>query len=277
MITEVLLEMHFHRAIVERFAQLFGANFLRLYKPSPRQEAWIGFDQGWAYSSISDDKFISDLQRAIHTESTQVDNFYLGFFLQFKKVDIIRKRRRYYPHHYYSPFFRVELDLTPNETTGISQHHTLLRLRNILNAYVAYACPMFFEIDDIYHPPDLTKLRIKSLTNAPNDWKPGTSHFICFQKQDDFSPLWLSKPVEGKAYSFDEWASGNLEESPKKLNAKEILTLLHDTFSIKSFFRGRYHFKKGSKEYINYLPKSLTIIKFRKKEVQRRRAFDFDL
>ena len=276
MITEALLEMHFHHAIVERFSHLFGANFLMILKPSPRQEAWVGFDQGWVHTTLSEEKFISDLQAAVHSGTNQVDKFYLGFFLQFKKVNIISRKRKHYPRHYYSPFLRVELDLTPNETTGISQHHTLLRLRSIVNAYVAYACPMFFEINDIYKP-DLTKLRIKSLTDAPDDWKPNTSHFICFQTQDDASPFWLSEPVIGKAYSFNEWASGDFEESPKKMNAQQILNLLHDFFSIKSFFRGRHYFKKGSKKYIKYLPESLTIIEFRKKEVVRSRAFNFDL
>src|SRR5437870_3103260 len=39
-ITEALLEMHFHRAILAAFEGVFGARFLRLLKPSPQREAW---------------------------------------------------------------------------------------------------------------------------------------------------------------------------------------------------------------------------------------------
>jgi hypothetical protein len=46
-ITEALLEMHFHRAMVECFSRVFGARFLRLLKPSSQREVWIDFDQGW--------------------------------------------------------------------------------------------------------------------------------------------------------------------------------------------------------------------------------------
>lgn len=46
-VVEALLEMHYHPAIVQMFAQTFGARFLRLFKPSTRTEAWVGFDQGW--------------------------------------------------------------------------------------------------------------------------------------------------------------------------------------------------------------------------------------
>lgn len=45
-INESLLEMHYHRAIVECFTQIYGARYLRLFKPSSRLEAWVGFDQG---------------------------------------------------------------------------------------------------------------------------------------------------------------------------------------------------------------------------------------
>ncbi|MBD2296857.1 hypothetical protein H6G06_26120 [Anabaena sphaerica FACHB-251] len=44
--------MHFHRAIVKNYEKRFGAKFLRLLKPSPQKEAWVGFDQGWTKSGV---------------------------------------------------------------------------------------------------------------------------------------------------------------------------------------------------------------------------------
>ena len=43
-ITEALLELHYHRAIVDLFAHFFGAGFMRMLKPSTQQEMWVGFD-----------------------------------------------------------------------------------------------------------------------------------------------------------------------------------------------------------------------------------------
>ena len=39
-VTEALLELHYHRAIVDTFTDVSGARFLRMLKPSTRQEVW---------------------------------------------------------------------------------------------------------------------------------------------------------------------------------------------------------------------------------------------
>ena len=64
------------------------------------------------------------------------------------------------PEHYNTPYFRVKLYTDPSEQTGISQHETLLRLQNITNATVSYACPMFFDIQEIYDNPDIERVKM---------------------------------------------------------------------------------------------------------------------
>ena len=39
-VTEALLELHYHRANVDTFTDVLGARFLRMLKPSTRQEVW---------------------------------------------------------------------------------------------------------------------------------------------------------------------------------------------------------------------------------------------
>ena len=93
-ITEALLEMYFLQAIVNRFSVIFGANFLKLLKPSPRQEALVGFDQGWVHSSVETKELLTELKKSISSKIDHVDNFYLGFILQYKKIKRINSRRK---------------------------------------------------------------------------------------------------------------------------------------------------------------------------------------
>ena len=86
-INEALMEMHFHHAIVEHFRTTFGAHFLRLFKPTQRRESWIGFDQAWARTELSQAQLFERLRNAVQTGTSSVDSFYIGYFLQFKVVE----------------------------------------------------------------------------------------------------------------------------------------------------------------------------------------------
>ena len=218
--------MHFHHAVINHFASTYGANFLTLLKPSPQNEAWVGFDQGWAYTSLSANDLFTSLQGAIKTSSTSIEHFYLGYFLQFKKVTLQSRKSKYVPNGFPTPHYRSELSLSPNQTTGLSQHETLLRLRDIQNASVSYACAMLFNLSDIYKPASLDDLRCVPLASAPSGWATNEKHFILFRDKNDQTPLWLSDPVEAVSYSFREWASPQAEHGPKKLGAAQIIELI---------------------------------------------------
>ncbi len=119
-ITETLLEMHFHRAIVKCFEDTFGAKFLRLLKPSTQMEAWVGFDQGWSRTKLTNADLFSQLKSSIAAGSTAVDKFFLGYFMQFKAVQEMRRLSKYAPATFSAPYLRVELSLEDNPTTGLS-------------------------------------------------------------------------------------------------------------------------------------------------------------
>lgn len=275
-ITEALLEMHFHRALVERFTQQYGARFLKLLKPSPKQEAWVGFDQGWVRTSVTTSQLFSDLRDAIQNQANTANNFYFGFFLQFKLVEKMVRSSRLKPVHYATPYFRSELSLYPNPTTGISQHETLLRLNAVAGASVSYACGMLFDIADIWEAPNVSRLRCVDISTAPAGWATNQRHFLAFQIETDPSPFWCSEPVMGKSMSFDEWAFGHDHISPKKMTGNEIHNLIMTTLDeIRRMNKKRIEameadYRREKKDSLTkLLPSSFTIVKFELRQPKR--------
>jgi hypothetical protein len=224
-LTEALIEMHFHSALIDYFTTRHGMRQLKLIKPSQYKEAWVGFDQAWVSTTISTSELYNNIRNAIGHNERKVNKLYIGYFLQFKCVDLLNRRSKYTPTTYQLPYYRSELDLNPNKHTGLSQHETLSILSNIENSSVYYACGMLFDILDIYSKPDMEKLRLISVKEAPSTILRNERHFITFQ-QPDLEPHWCSDPVEGKAYSFENWASGNLEDSPRLLKPGEVIAYL---------------------------------------------------
>lgn len=262
--------MHFHRAIVERFRQQYGANFLKLLKPSPKQEAWVGFDQGWVRTSMTTSQLFTELQTAIRNQATTVNNFYFGFFLQFKVVERMVRGSRLKPTHYNTPYFRSELSLYANQTTGISQHETLLRLNAVAGASVSYACGMLFDIADIWEAPSVDKLRCVDISTSPSGWATNQRHFLAFQTETDPSPFWCSDPVAGRSLPFDEWAFKQDNLSPKKMTGTELhklITVALDTIrqiSRKRILALEADYQRQDKDSITrLLPSSFTILEFR--------------
>lgn len=131
---ESLLEMHFHRAIVDYFKRKYGARFLKLIKPSTNQEVWVGFDQGWVRTTMTQDEVIDELKDVIQNNASNPASFYLGYFLQFKKVEPMYRRSIYSPPGWNHPCLRSELNLEVNPNTGLSQHNTLITLSCVPNA-----------------------------------------------------------------------------------------------------------------------------------------------
>jgi hypothetical protein len=228
-ISEALMEMHFHHVIVEHFQITFGAHFLSLFKPSPRREVWVGFDQGWTRSEFSQEQLFGRLAHAVQTGVNVLDKFYIGFFLQFKNVERMRRLTGRLPAHYKAPYLRSKLSLRPNALTRFSQHETLLRLSKIANTSVAYACPMFFDAADVYEKADLQRLRCVPLDTAPAGWATNQTHFITFENPSDQVPFWCSRPKEGKALSFAEWASPRRDGGPEKITGHQAIELIEQS------------------------------------------------
>lgn len=227
---ESLLKMHFHRAIIKNYEKRFGVKFLRLLKPSPQKEAWVGFDQGWTKSDLPEQELFKQLSSAISTSKTKLSKFYFGEFLQFKTVQEITRKSSNLPSGFSTPYYRSALSLKPNKTSHISQHETLCRLTKIKGASVYYACAMIFNQDELWNKPNLKLLRFVDVMTAPSGWLTNEQHYLAFQSPTTSVPMWCSDPVEGRAFSEEErWQSENL---PIQLYGEQVISLIDSVAEI---------------------------------------------
>ncbi len=235
-VTEAFLEMYFARALADMFASVYGARFLRLWKPSPNGETFVGFDQGWVRHAGPARDFETALRRAIRTKQTAVPNFFVGYFMQFKRVQHMLRPSKFTAPSILGEHFRVEVDLAPSPTTGISQHETLTRLARIRGGDVSYACGMVFDAHAIYDTADLDLLRIvpvdETVVQASSQWQADERHFIQFQDVTK-APVWCSEPFQGRAFAPDTWAR---EQRPQ--SAEEVLNLLREARGILQLDQG---------------------------------------
>lgn len=203
MITETVLEMHYHRPIMDLIRSVLGLgepDGVNFYKYSPQREAFIGFDQAYVTTDLSEEDFFAVLRNASMTNNYQLDAKYIGFFLQFKVVKQMQARTRYTPPQIANrPYYRVSLDTTKNVNTGVSQHELLFNLKNNLGALVFYACPMILDRSMLYEiNVDLSTLSLVDLSSCPSAYTDNDKHFIFFNDPNGM-PVWRSEPVEGKA------------------------------------------------------------------------------
>ncbi|MBD2213648.1 hypothetical protein H6G27_27845 [Nostoc linckia FACHB-104] len=257
---ESLLEMHFHRAIIKRYEKRFGAKFLRLLKPSPQKEAWVGFDQGWTKSDLSEQDLFTQLSSAVSHNKTKLSKFYFGEFLQFKIVEKITRKSKNIPHGFRTPYYRSALSLKPNKSTNKSQHETLWRLSQINGANVYYACAMIFDQDKLWEKPNLNSLRLVEVKTAPKGWLTNESHHIVFQEPNTPEPFWCSDPTPGSAFSFEEHLE--FENEISRLSGRQTISLINRTVEA---LRSEYEegFTSDSISHATrYLPESMSIYEF---------------
>ena len=203
-VNEDRLEMEFWPVLKRELQSWFGTDKIELLKPSKHQEALTGFDQGFYLGDdnaprLSHDRFLRELGQEIDHGVTTSSLFYVGYFLQFKVVERMTRRTPPCPSAFTSPYYRAELDLEPNGTTGRSQHATLRRLCALPGADVYYAFPMVFDVNVLKLQASLDALALASVAEAPKDWKDGEKHFVMFQKEDG-DPWWCSDPVPGRRF-----------------------------------------------------------------------------
>lgn len=206
MINEALLEMYYFAALRDYFIARFGATNLRLLKPSTSKEVWVGFDQGWAVSELSEDDLFDDLRASAQNDSLRAPRLYIGYFLQFKLVKKRERRSRNTPSSIFTEYLQIDLDLAPSKTTGLSQHRTLRQLSRAPNVRAAYALPLIFSLDEVYKPADLSSLWCVPIEQAPNGWSDGEEHRLVAQEAKD-PILWCSDPIRGTWSSFSDWAA----------------------------------------------------------------------
>ncbi|MEC9491687.1 hypothetical protein [Flexistipes sp.] len=203
-INETVLEMHFHKPLMELFSSTLGlgAGAFNFYKYSPQRECFVGFDQAFIRSDLSDQEMFEMLKSSATTNRYSLSSTFIGLFLQYKVVKQIQRRTRHTPPVITSrPYLRASLDTKKNINTGFSQHELLYNLNINVGAFVYYACPMLFDRTELYNTdPDLELMRLADVTSCPGPYSDNDSHFIYFN-DTDATPIWCSEPVEGKAVS----------------------------------------------------------------------------
>jgi hypothetical protein len=211
---EAFLEMYYFKSIVESLRECYG-NIYRIYKPSPRRESWVGFDQGWTRSVLPEHDFFNEIRNRVQNGIRFNDRDYVSYFLQFKVVkQMVGVGNQ--PQNFHLPFYFVDLSLIPNNTTGMSQHQTLNILGSLGNVDVNYVCPMIFEPPDLYEPPEVNLLRFVKV-DGHQPYPNNTNHRICFQTIDS-GPVWFSDPIEGYGMDFEVFKNLNIKHySPEEL------------------------------------------------------------
>jgi len=200
---ETVLEMHFHNAILESIRSNLGLGTGRFnfYKYSPQKECFVGFDQAYVKTDLSENELFEQLKNDATNNGYNLANFFVGLFLQYKVVRHMKKRTRTTPQTITAPYLRVSIDSHRNERTGFSQHELLYNLNQNNGAFVYYACPMIFEREELYkQPADLSMLRLADITSCPSAYPDNETHFIFFNDTNS-NPVWCSDPIEGVALS----------------------------------------------------------------------------
>lgn len=251
--------MHFHRALVEAFAGVFGAGYLQMLKPSTQQEAWVGFDQGWVRTLVPDTDIYQYLSEAINRNGSIVNGFHIGYFLQYKVVHEQQRRSRFTPPDFNAPHLRSELSVWPNRTTGISQHETLCRLAAIERSLVYYVCPLLFNMAHIYEDPDLDNLQAIDVTSAPSSINGNDRHFIYFESHNHPNPYWCSEPFSAKSIRLSDWV---LDETlrPRQRTTSEIIDLID--IAKEAIYGTDTRADQARTKFEPWLPHSFTILSF---------------
>lgn len=227
-INETVLEMHFHKALVDLIGGAFGlgaTGHYNFYKFSPQHECFIGFDQAFVKTHVSDSQIFKDLSKAASSSEYKLSKAYFGYFLQFKVVSRLvkfNKKTKTPPQVKNTPFFRTDIYNKRTKSSSYSQHELLFNLAKNKGAMTYYACPMIFNKEDLYKPADLTKLRLVDVSTAPSAFTDNESHHIFFPDEMD-DPVWRSEPVTGRVVSANEFAREIAERANQEKNPAQIL------------------------------------------------------
>ena len=236
-ITETVLEMHYHRPVMDAIRETLGLGpqgSVNFYKYSPQRECFVGFDQAYAVSELSEAEFFDLLKGVAASSRPVLEDQFFGYFLQFKVVKEMERVNRYTPtaHITKRPHYRIALDTKKNANTGMSQHELLFNLNKNKGALVYYACPMLFDKAALYEVEvDLDTLRLADFSDCASAYLDNDNHYIYFNDKNA-DPIWCSDPVKGEAMSskllVERVAREELSANRAIESAKNLLDMLTD-------------------------------------------------
>lgn len=232
-ITETVLEMHYHRPLMDLIRETYGLGStgkFNFYKYSPQREVFLGFDQAFVMTELTDEQFFAQMKSSSMKNGYKLSNRFIAYFLQFKVVTVLHRRQKKAPSQIRSkPHYRASLDTTKNDTTGFSQHELLYNLNRNDGSMVYYACPMIFDKSALYElNVSLDPLRLVDLDSCPSDFTDNSKHYIYFDQQQS-QPIWCSEPVEGEALTVEQFAIkvvGELRQISHEASVEKLSKLL---------------------------------------------------
>jgi hypothetical protein len=267
-INETVLEMHFHKPLMDLFRSTFGLGGIsgvNFYKYSPQRECFIGFDQAYVKTDLSEDDFFDILKHNSMTNNYQLNDIFIGYFLQFKVVKEMQVFKKYTPSEITNrPHYRVTLDTTKNINTNLSQHELLYNLNRNFGAMVYYACPMLFERALLYEVNvDLDLLRLADLNYCPSQYSDNENHFIYFNDVAT-DPVWCSEPTVGKAITPKEMAElllKRIRQFDFVESAQKLLKLLTNIQELGLKESADIFIEKSIPNLLDLVHESLTVIR----------------
>ncbi len=267
-ISETVLEMHYHRPLLELIRETYGlgaGGTFNFYKYSPQREVFLGFDQAFAMTELSDAEFFAQMKASAMGNDYKLTTRFIAYFLQFKVVNELQKRQKKTPPQIKSnPHYRSTLDTTKNDNTGFSQHELLYRLCKNDGAMVYYACPMLFDKANLYEiNVSLDPLRLVDLASCPSDFADNSKHYVYFDQRAS-DPVWCSDPVEGKAITPNQFAESIVEAlrntSPQQ-SVNELLELIEKIERKVAESLGNSRGRKSNRSGLAPFGDSLTIVR----------------
>lgn len=244
-INEATLEMHFHAALMKLFRSTYGlgpTGSIKFFKYSPQIERFVGFDQAFVKTELSEEELYHELREAATNSGYVLSRRLYGYFLQFKVVRQMQRRSRRIPSGFSTPYLRVDLSTNRKPTNHPSQHELLYGLAQNPGSMVYYACPMVFDRTDLYRPePDLDQLVLADVTSCPSSFDDNEHHTLCFQEEAS-PPTWCSEPAEGKRWTpvqFIEQLVENVRSDEQIRSNSEVMLGFLESGEIVDDWKGR--------------------------------------
>lgn len=269
-INETVLEMHFHKALIDLIGDAFGlgeAGHFNFYKYSPQQECFIGFDQAFVKSQVSDKELFKSLSTAAASGAYGLEKNFFGYFLQFKVVSKLvksNKKTKKPPQVKATPFYRTDIYNQRTKSSSFSQHELLYNLAKNKGAMTYYACPMVFSKADLYQPVDLSKLRLVDVATAPSEFADNQTHHIFFPSETD-DPIWCSEPVLGKAVSPEEFAQSAARRASREESRAQAQLIIDSLAWLRDFSGKADHPLAGSFGAVgDFLADTFTIVEVKR-------------
>ena len=259
--------MHYHRPLMELFLKTYGMGpgKLNFFKYSPQREVFVGFDQAFAFTELTDAQFFEQLKTNAMNNGYKLSSKFIAFFLQFKVVTVLQKKQKKTPTQIKSkPHYRASLDTTKNDNTGFSQHELLFNLNKNDGAEVYYACPMIFDKSTLYEVNvDLNTLRLVDVSSCPSDFTDNSKHYIYFDQQQS-NPIWCSEPVEGYAKTPNQFAEKIISQLRQTSSTESKVQLNSLLLKIRGLGNNAERNPKNEEtnDSLAWFADSLTIIRF---------------